>query len=87
MAEFEFDDQKNIGNKHKHGIDFVEAQKIWDDPDALELSLKTTEETRSMVIGTKEGKHWSVIITHRGEKIRIISARRSRPEEVALYES
>jgi uncharacterized DUF497 family protein len=34
-----------------------------------------------------KGKHWSGIITYRGENIRIISVRRSRPEELAIYES
>ena len=32
-------------------------------------------------------KHWSPIITYRLEEIRIISVRRSRELEVALYES
>jgi uncharacterized DUF497 family protein len=33
------------------------------------------------------GKHWSVVVTYRQTKIRIISVRRSRPEEVEIYES
>ena len=40
-----------------------------------------------MVIGKISNKHWSAIITYRGEAIRIISVRRSRREEVELYES
>ena len=84
---FEFDPQKSRQNLAKHGIDFVEAQKLWDDPMLLEIPARTEDESRSIVIGTIDTKHWSAIITYRGENIRIISARRSRPEEVALYES
>ena len=84
---FEFDPQKSRQNLAKHGIDFVEAQKLWDDPMLLEIPARTEDEPRSIVIGTIDTKHWSAIITYRGENIRIISARRSRPEEVALYES
>jgi uncharacterized protein len=39
------------------------------------------------VIGRIEGKHWSAVVTYREQQVRIISARRSRKEEVALYES
>jgi uncharacterized DUF497 family protein len=39
------------------------------------------------VIGQIEGKYWSVVVTYREHRVRIVSARRSRKEEVALYES
>jgi len=71
----------------KHGIDFVQAQKLWKDPDLIEIPAKTTDEPRSLIIGCLDEKHWSAVITHRSENIRIISVRRSRVEEVALYES
>jgi len=85
--EFEFDPQKSGRNKIKHGIDFNEAQELWNDPDLIEISVKTTEEPRYLVIAKISGKHWSGVITYRGEKIRIISARKSRKEEVEIYES
>ena len=85
--EFEFDLDKSKSNKLKHGIDFVKAQALWDDPDILEIPAKTTDEPRSVVIGRIGKKHWSGIITHRAERIRIISVRRSRREEIELYES
>jgi len=85
--EFEFDPQKSSGNKAKHGIDFSEAQQLWDDPDLVEIPAKTSDEPRYLVIGKILGRHWSGVITYRGEKIRIISVRRSRKEEVELYES
>lgn len=83
---FEFDITKSAINKEKHGIDFIEAQMLWEDPDLIEIPAKIAGEPRFLVIGLISGKHWSGIITYRGEKIRIISIRRSRPEEVDIYE-
>ena len=85
--ECEFDPKNSADNKSKHGIDFLEAQALWDDPDLVEIPAKTSDEPRFLVIGRIVGKHWSGIITYRGEGIRIISVRRSRPEEVEIYES
>lgn len=85
--EFEFDPKKSDSNKQKHGVDFHEAQALWDDPDLIEIPVQTIDEPRYLVIGTIEGKHWSGVITYRDEKIRIISVRRSRKEEVEIYES
>ena len=83
---FEFDSRKSAVNKEKHGIDFLEAQGLWDDPDVLQIPVKTSDVPRFLVIGKILETHWSGVITYRGEKIRIISVRRSRKEEVALYE-
>jgi uncharacterized DUF497 family protein len=85
--EFEFDPRKSAANKKKHGIDFIEAQALWDDPDLLEIPAKTTDEPRYLVVGMISKKHWSGIITYRQDMIRLISVRRSRPEEVKFYES
>lgn len=84
---FEFDLKKSDINKDKHGIDFVEAQEIWNDPDLLEIPAKATDEPRFLVISKIDDKHWTGIITYRAENIRIISVRRARNEEVELYES
>ena len=85
--EFEFDRRKSQTNKEKHGIDFVEAQALWKDPDRIEIPAVTIDEPRFVVIGKISDTHWSTIITYRGEKIRIISVRRSRREEIEIYES
>jgi uncharacterized protein len=85
--EFEFDPKKSMKNKTKHGIDFYETQKLWDDPDLMEIPAKTTDESRFMVIGKINNVFWSGVITYRDDKIRIISVRRSRREEIELYES
>jgi uncharacterized DUF497 family protein len=84
---FEFDPSKSIANLEKHGIDFVQAQGLWEDTDYVEIPLSTADEVRSMVIGKIEGNVWSGIITYRGESVRIISVRRSRKEEISIYES
>jgi len=85
--EYEFDINKSESNKKKHGIDFYEVQELWDDPDFIEIPVKTSDEQRFLVIGKISEKHWSAIITYRSEKVRIISVRRSRKEEVDIYES
>ena len=84
--EFEFNPDKSKANKKKHGIDFVEAQALWDDPDLVEIPAKATDEPRFLIIGQISGEHWSGVITYRREKTRIISVRRSRKEEVEIHE-
>ena len=84
---FEFDSEKSTANLQKHGIDFVEAQALWHDIDLLEIPARTTDEPRYLVMGRIGDSCWSGVITYRGENIRIISVRRARAEEVALYES
>ena len=84
--DFEFDPSKSRSNKDKHGIEFEEAKALWNDPHLLEVKATSTDEPRFLMIGMIDGKHWSAVITYRGDKIRIISVRRSRKEEVELYE-
>jgi len=84
--EFEFDPSKSEGNKRKHGIDFVEAQALWLDLDRIEIPARTVDEPRTVVIGRIEDQHWSAVVTYREDRIRIISVRRSRTEEVEIYE-
>ncbi len=87
MFSFEFDENKSQTTPSKHGIDFVEAQLLWLDPDLLEISANTTDEPRYLMIGRIESRHWSAVVTYRDENIRIISVRRCRDEEIRLYES
>lgn len=84
--QFEYDINKNGLNKRKHGIDFVEAQALWKDPDRIEIPARTVDERRYLLVGKLGDDHWSAIFTYRDEKIRIISVRRSRGEEVEIYE-
>jgi len=84
---FEFDPDKSAENKRKHGIDFEAAQRLWTDPGLVEIPARTTDEPRWLLIGKIDEKYWSAIITRRGDNIRLISVRRSRDEEVTIYES
>ena len=84
---FEFDVTKSVANLAKHGIDFVTAQQLWEDEELIETNSRSDDEFRNIVIGVLEKKHWTAVITYRDEYIRIISVRRSRLREVALYES
>ena len=84
--EFEFDENKSGSNKVKHGIDFREAQVLWNDPDLIEIPAKTSDEPRFLVIGRIAGKPWSAVITYRTDRIRIISVRRAGPKEIEIYE-
>ena len=81
---FEFDPQKSASNKIKHGIDFVEAQALWQSQ-TVEFDAKDAAEKRYLVIGTIKGEHWSAIITYLGMTIRLISVRKSTPQETAAY--
>jgi len=87
VIEFEFDSSKSRTNTEKHGINFHEAQVLWTDPYLLEISARSGVEPRFLSIGLIEGVHWSAIVTYRNGRVRIISVRRSRIEEVTLYES
>ena len=79
------------GKKHREqaqdGIDFEEAQMLWADPELVEIPARTTEELRWLLIGRIGEKHWSAVITRRGEDTRLISVRRARDEEVSIHES
>jgi len=86
MRNFEYDESKSQSNLVKHGIDFVKALELWNDLDLLEIPSKIQGETRFVIIGKINNKHWSGVITYRDQNIRIISVRRSRIQEVALYE-
>ena len=87
MYIFEYDINKSQSNLEKHDIDFIDAQKIWHDPDFIEIQANSDDEPRSLVIGRIADKLWSAVITYRNESVRIISVRRSRKKEIELYES
>ena len=87
MPSFEFDSSKSESNLLKHGIDFENAQALWNDPMLLEIQAKLEDEPRYLLIGIIDHQHWSAVVTYRDSNIRLISVRRSRKEEVALYES
>jgi uncharacterized DUF497 family protein len=85
-GRFEWDPAKSASNKEKHGVDFTEAQAIWQDGARIETDVVRTGEARLVTVAMMDGKMWTAVSTMRGDIVRIISVRRSRPEEVATYE-
>jgi hypothetical protein len=87
MISFEWDSNKSDINLEKHGISFDACEELWNDPNMAQIGsrLDLEIERRYLVIGRIKHKMWTAIITMRGEKIRIISIRRSRKSEENIY--
>jgi len=85
--KFEFDSEKSALNQAKHSIDFITAQQLWEDANRVVVPARTSDEPRYLLVGRISKKHWSAVFTIRGEAVRIISVRRSPPEEIEIYES
>jgi uncharacterized DUF497 family protein len=85
ILEFEYDPAKSDANKAKHGIDFKQAQQIWNNT-LVKVPMSFEGEARHAIIGTIEARYWTAIVTYRAHVIRIISVRRARKKEVAFYE-
>ena len=86
--EFEYDPEKSKNNLAKHGIDFDAAQRLWDNSKTVTLvaAQAGNDAVRYLVLGMIDGKHWTAITARRGKRIRIISVRRSRKNEEAIYD-
>lgn len=83
---FEFDSAKSKRNKLKHGIDFLEAQQLWESPHILVKDSDDPREARHVIVAKVEDVHWAAVITYRGQNVRIISVRRARAREIEQYE-
>lgn len=83
--EFEWDEDKSLANRNKHGIDFNTAIQIWSDDNRVEIHTPYPLENRIILIGKAQGKLWTAVFTKRGNAIRIISVRRARKKEANLY--
>ena len=83
--DFEFDESKSQANLEKHGIDFVEAQNLWLDPNRVTVAARSNTEPRFALIAAHREKLWTAVYTMRGERIRLISVRRSRHGEREGY--
>lgn len=84
---FEYDPEKSRSNKAKHGIDFDEAQALWQDERLIEAPARTDDEPRYLAVGMIDGRHWAAVCVRRGDSVRIISVRRAREQEIEHYES
>jgi len=85
--KYEYDEMKSKSNLQKHGIDFEQAKHLWNDDRMVEIKTAYEDETRFINISKIGTKFYTVVTTYRGDKIRIISARRSRKKEIEVYES
>jgi len=83
---FEFDAEKSRTNKVKHGIDFFEAQNIWESTYIIIPTKNVLGENRSAIIGTLGHTFYVAIFTIRSEKIRIISCHKADKRWVKIYE-
>jgi uncharacterized protein len=87
---FEWDDNKAESNFLKHGIQFEDAVTVFADPYLLftEDSSHSQGKEREWAMGEAEdGSIVVVVFTMRGERIRIISARKATKKECQRYES
>ena len=87
---FEWDDNKAESNVLKHGISFEEAVTVFADPYLLftEDSEHSEGEQREWAIGeVEDGSIVVVVFTMRGERVRIISARKATKRQCQQYES
>lgn len=84
---FEWDEKKERQNIEKHGIDFTVASYVFADKARIEYfdTLHSDEEDRYIVIGKVRDVLY-VVYTERGDRTRIISARRATKKERRLYD-
>ena len=88
MAEIEFDPSKSRANLEKHGIDLPTATRIWDDLVVeREDDRRDYGETRVIALGAIEGRVFVVVYTWRGDRRRLISARKANTDERQIYRS
>jgi uncharacterized DUF497 family protein len=83
-----WDPEKAKANLKKHGVRFSDAEGALFDPMALTCEDESSEgEQRFISIGTEAfGKVVVVVYSHRGEAVRMISARKATKGERAAYE-
>lgn len=85
---FEWDKEKARQNQQKHGISFADTFAVFEDPNALTLDQYVQRELRLITMGIDGlGRILVVVYTWRGDRIRIISARKATRHEVRQYEN
>ena len=88
--EFEWDVAKAQSNLAKHGVSFEAARLVFDDVFALDRLDAGGDHTeaRYILTGMANGILLTVVYTERGERTRIISARKAtRHEQWEYYDS
>jgi uncharacterized DUF497 family protein len=86
-VEYEWDNNKNRQNQAKHGVDFYDAARVFMDFDRIEKldNRKDYQEKRYITIGMVFEVLLTVVYTLRGNKHRLISARRANRHERETY--
>jgi uncharacterized DUF497 family protein len=84
--DFDWDPAKSASNEAKHGLSLAAASALWAGP-VVVLPSKHPGELRHLAIGLIEGRHWTVVYSPRDDGLRLISARRSRDNEKALFKN
>ena len=85
--EFEWDLAKAKANLRKHKVPFLVACEVFKDSGRLERLDSSGDygEERWIVLGLAGRKILSVVYTQRGQRIRLISARRADTHEQRTY--
>ena len=83
--KFEWDPAKAKANIARHGVSFEAAQAVFTDLQALELLDDWTEEERWRLLGRATSDILLVVYTERGDRVRIISARKASKREQEVY--
>ena len=81
---FEFDKMKSLAKEQKHGLNFEEAQALWQRPSIM-LRSQYPEEERWLLIAEYKNVYWAAIFTYREDNIRIISVRKARDNEKKYF--
>jgi len=86
MTYIEWDPEKALSNRRKHGVSFADAVIVLEDPYALTLEDDVDQERRFITLGMDAlGRLLVLVYTYRGNKIRIISARKATGREKQAY--
>jgi uncharacterized DUF497 family protein len=87
-VEFDWDPAKDASNERKHGVPFSYATAVFLDPRAVDFDVSRPEdnEPRRKVVGSIEGRLFTVVYTVRNGLVRIISGRRSNDQEARRYD-
>lgn len=85
---YEWDLHKALLNRRKHGVAFPDAVAVFQDERAVTMEDSDPEETRFVTLGLDSLRRVIVVAyTWRGDRIRLISARRATPAERRQYEA
>jgi uncharacterized DUF497 family protein len=84
---FEWDEDKRLLNLRKHGIDFIDAQAVFEGQCLYTYPSPRNDEVRWVTVGTVHRRLIAVIWTERGDCIRLISARRARNAEIRHHQT